>query len=188
MSAWSCANGLSLGQIKVGDKSNEIRAVPELLKKLCIESAIITLDAMGCQRALAKQIIEAKSDYLLRVKANQGNLLEAMESTFQKVKEQDYKNIIHYTVEDEVNNDHGRIETRNCIVLPIMYLAMMKRQWKGLRSLVLLISERETHEEKSIECRNEYGLAKKNGLGFIETCRSSQRKYPTKTVGDLGET
>ena len=54
VSAWSCANGLSLGQIKVDDKSNEIVAVPELLKKLCIEGVIITLDAMRCQRALAK--------------------------------------------------------------------------------------------------------------------------------------
>lgn len=153
VSAWSCANGLSLGQIKVDEKSNEIVAVPELLKKIFIEGAIITLDAMGCQRSLATQIIDEKADYIFRVKANQGGLLEALESTFHVAIEKNYQDIMHFTAEDEVNNDHGRIESRKCVVLPMMYCAMMRKKWKGLKSLVLIISERETPEEKTTELR-----------------------------------
>lgn len=153
VSAWSCANGLSLGQIKVDEKSNEIVAVPELLKKLCIEGAIITLDAMGCQRALATHIIDAKADYIFRVKANQGGLLEALESTFSTANQKNYQDIMHFTAKDEANNDHGRIEQRTCIVLPMMYCAMMRKKWKGLKSLVLIISERETLGGKATEFR-----------------------------------
>ena len=153
VSAWSCANGLSLGQIKVDEKSNEIVAVPELLKKLCIEGAIITLDAMGCQRALAEQIVDAKADYIFRVKANQEGLLEALKSTFTTAEQKNYQEIMHFTAEDQVNNDHGRIEQRTCIVLPMMYCAMMRKKWKGLKSLVLIISQRETLEEKTTELR-----------------------------------
>jgi len=153
VSAWSCANGLSLGQIKVDDKSNEIMAVPELLKKLCIEGAIITLDAMGCQRALAEQIVNSKADYIFRVKANQGGLLEGLENTFNTAKQKNYQNIMHFTAENETNNDHGRIEQRSCIVLPMMYCAMMRKKRKGLKSLILIISERETLEEKTVELR-----------------------------------
>lgn len=72
VSAFSCANGISLGQMIVDGKTNEITVIPELLKKLCIEDAIITLDAMGCQKNIAEQIIEQKGDYILRVKGNQG--------------------------------------------------------------------------------------------------------------------
>ena len=153
VSAWSCANGLSLGQIKVDSKSNEITAIPEILKQICMEGAIITIDAMGCQKSIAKQIIEQKGDYILRVKANQGGLLEAVESTFKTADKSNYKNMLRYIAKETVNNDHGRIESRKCIVLPLMYLMMMKLKWKGLKSLVLIISERETPEEKTIEYR-----------------------------------
>jgi predicted transposase YbfD/YdcC len=153
VSAFSCANGISLGQMIVDDKTNEITVIPELLKKLCIEGAIITLDAMGCQRGIAKNIIEQKGDYILRVKANQGGLLEALEYTFKTASTTDYKNVLHYTATDEVNNDHGRIESRTGIVLPLMYLMGMKIKWKGLQSLVLVISERETPKEKTVEYR-----------------------------------
>lgn len=153
VSAFSCANGISLGQMIVDKKTNEITVIPELLKKLCIEGAIVTLDAMGCQRDIAKQVIDQKGDYIFRVKENQGGLLESMESTFKQAEETGYKEVVHYTADDDINNDHGRIETRRCIVLPLMYLAMMKLKWKGLKSLVLIISERETREGKSIEYR-----------------------------------
>jgi predicted transposase YbfD/YdcC len=153
VNAWSCANGISLGQIIVDDKTNEITAIPEILKKLCIEGAIVTLDAMGCQKDIAAQVIEQKGDYILRVKANQGALHEAMEESFKQAQVANYQAMTYYTAEDESNNDHGRIESRKCIVLPLMYLARMKLKWKGLKSLVLVVSERETHERKTIEQR-----------------------------------
>jgi predicted transposase YbfD/YdcC len=153
VSAFSCANGISLGQMIVDKKTNEITVIPELLKKLCIEGAIITLDAMGCQRNIADQIIDQKGDYILRVKENQGGLLEEINDTFKAAEKTEFKNMTYYTATDEVNNEHGRIESRKCIVLPLMYFMMLKSKWKGLQSLVLIISERETHAEKTVEYR-----------------------------------
>ncbi len=153
VNAWSCANGISLGQMIVDDKTNEITVIPDILKKLCIEGAIITIDAMGCQKEIAKQIIEQKGDYILRVKGNQGTLHEAMEITFKQAETLQYQAMNYYTAEDEVNNDHGRIESRRCIILPLMYLMRMRLKWKGLKSLVLVISRRETHDSHTIEYR-----------------------------------
>lgn len=153
VSAFSCANGISLGQMIVDKKTNEITVIPELLKKLCIEGAIVTLDAMGCQREIAAKIIEQKGDYILRAKDNQSGLLEEMKDIFRESEKSDFKKITHYTATDEINNDHGRIESRQCIVLPLMYFMMLKSKWKGLQSLVLIISERETHNEKTVEYR-----------------------------------
>jgi len=109
VNAWSCANGISLGQIKVDDKTNEITAIPDILKKLCIEGAIITIDAMGCQKAIAQQIVSQKGDYILRVKTNQGALHDAMETTFKEAGALHYQAMTYYTAEEEANNDHGRI-------------------------------------------------------------------------------
>lgn len=153
VSAFSCANGISLGQMIVDKKTNEITAIPELLQKICIEGAIVTLDAMGCQTEIAKQIIEQKGNYILRVKANQGGLLEEIQDAFQCGKNTDYKDIPHFSASDEINNDHGRIENRKCIVLPLMPFMTLKSKWKGLKSLILVISDREINQEKTTECR-----------------------------------
>ena len=125
VSAWSCANGISLGQIRVDDKTNEITAIPDILKNLCLQGAIVTLDAMGCQKQIAAQIIEQKGDYILRVKANQGGLLEEMEDLFQQSQIIQYRSMTVYSTQDEMNNDHGRIESRQCITLP---------EWKTFRA------------------------------------------------------
>jgi len=153
VSAWSCANGMSLGQLIVDDKTNEITVIPELLEKICVAGAIVTLDAMGCQREIADKIIEQKGDYILRVKANQGGLLEALEKTFKTASELNYENMVFYTADDDINNDHGRIESRQCVVVPLMYLMQMKLTWKGLKSLVLIVSKRETPEGETVENR-----------------------------------
>lgn len=173
VSAWSCENGISLGQLKVDEKTNEITAVPEILKSIFIEGAIVTLDAMGCQRDIAKQIVEQKGDYILRVKANHGNLLEAMEYTFNTAIQSEFSNMVYYTAEDEVNNNHGRIESRKCVVLPLMYLMMMKLKWRGLQSLVLIISERITPEETTIEYRYYISsIAPNQPLKILKSIRS----------------
>lgn len=153
VSAWSCANGLSLGQLIVDDKTNEITAIPPLLQTLCIKGAIVTIDAMGCQKAIAEQIVAQEGDYILRVKANQGKLHNAMAATFEQAEACQYQAMVYYSAKEQSNNDHGRIESRRCIVFPFMYLMHMKLKWRGLKSLVLIISERETPEEKSIEYR-----------------------------------
>ena len=82
VNAWSCANGISLGQLKVADKSNEITAVPKLLKQLAIKGAIVTLDAMGCQEEIISDICDGGADYVVALKGNQGELHEAVKDSF----------------------------------------------------------------------------------------------------------
>ncbi len=98
-----------MGQVKVSEKSNEITAIPELLKVLCLEDTIVTIDAMGCQEKIAKAIIDKKADYILAVKRNQGTLLEEIEDEFRFAK----------NLETDINQelDHGRIEIRKCSVI-----------------------------------------------------------------------
>lgn len=83
VSAWATANSVVLGQVKTEEKSNEITAIPELLKLLEIKGCIVTIDAMGCQKAIAEQIIKQKGDYVLGLKGNQGNLYEDVKLFFE---------------------------------------------------------------------------------------------------------
>ena len=88
---------------------------------------------MRCQKNIADKVIEQKGDYILRVKANQSGLLEAMQSTFKTAQASSFDNMVVYSAVDEVNNDHGRIESRKCIVLPLRYLMLMQLKWCGLK-------------------------------------------------------
>ncbi len=109
VSAWATENQLSLGQVVVDEKSNEITAIPELLQLLEISGALVTIDAMGCQKEIAEQIREREADYLLAVKQNQPMLFEQVEGAISEALEQDAKDIDeHQTVEQ----GHGRTETR----------------------------------------------------------------------------
>ena len=141
VSAWAAENELVLGQIKTREKSNEITAIPELLRLLAIEGCIITIDAMGCQRKIAEQIHQQKADYILAVKENQGALYAAMQVTFSMAQSLDFKEMVYQQAE-EADGGHGRIESRKITVLPLMYLHQFKLKWQGLRSLILLESMR----------------------------------------------
>ena len=114
LSAYSCANGLSLGQMKVDGKTNEITVIPELLKQLAIEDAIITIDAMGCQKDIATAIVKKNADYILAVKGNQKELYQPIKDVFPIADELGAKYYNH-----EINGDHGRIENRSVVSLPI---------------------------------------------------------------------
>jgi predicted transposase YbfD/YdcC len=142
VSAWATEQHLSLGQLKVPDKTNEITAVPELLKLLVLKGAIVTLDAMGCQRRIAQQIKAQEADYVLAVKENQGRLHQSLKKTFLKAEGQQF-NAMTYSTHETVEGDHGRIETRRYTVLPLMYLHHFKCRWSGLQSLVQVESHRQ---------------------------------------------
>lgn len=139
--AWAAANGLLLGQVKTDEKSNEITAIPELLKILDLKGCIVTIDAMGCQRKIAEDIHKKEADYVLAVKDNQKTLRDALETTFQKAKEKNFEAMV-YSHHQSIEKEHGRVEKRTCFVLPLMYLHQFKMKWKGLQSLVLIESER----------------------------------------------
>lgn len=112
VSAWATANQVSLGQLKVGDKSNEISAIPELLSMLEIVGCIITIDAMGTQKEIAQQIRAHQADYVLALKSNQGELYEEVKATFEHL-----INTRFCQQDQQWDKGHGRIESRKCYVL-----------------------------------------------------------------------
>lgn len=141
VSAWATGNQLVLGQYKVDAKSNEITAIPELLKLLNLSGSIVTIDAMGCQKKIAKAIIDADADYVLAVKDNQKILHDEIKTCLDAVIEDDFMSgkVAYTETEDK---DHGRIETRRCwIVADVDWITGMKN-WKGLRTIGIVESER----------------------------------------------
>jgi predicted transposase YbfD/YdcC len=142
VSAWHHGAGLVLGQVRTAAKSNEITAIPELLDALDVRGATVTIDAMGCQRAIAEKIIEKKADYLIAVKDNQPTLAQAVESLFEAV--EDGVRDGRLSRDTTVDKGHGRIETRQCVVAhDVSVLAEPAQHWPGLRSAVMVKSTRE---------------------------------------------
>ena len=134
VSAFCTKNALCLGQVKVGSKSNEITSIPELLDLIAIKGCIITIDAMGCQRAIAKKIIKKEADYILMVKENQSELKEQIEKVF-RIQKPEKTNI-------QEDLGHGRIEKRTCEVITKLDFLDTKENWPGLRSAIKITSER----------------------------------------------
>lgn len=143
VSAWSAANGISLGQVKVDDKSNEITAVPLLIHALDLEDCIVTLDAMGCQKEITKAIIERGSNYIIALKKNQKKSYELAKEI---IEDYENKEVILNRVSRHIseNTGHGRSEIRVCTV--VTYGSVMERMFQdkfvGLRSIVEVKSER----------------------------------------------
>ncbi len=129
---WATEQHLSLGQLKVDSKTNEITVVPELLKLLMLKDAIVTLDAMGCQRTIAQQIKSQGANYVLAVKENQERLYKNLQKTFLKAEANQF-NAMTYSQHETVEGDHGCIETRRYTVLPLMYLHQFKCRWSGAK-------------------------------------------------------
>lgn len=153
ISAWASENELVLGQMKTQEKSNEITAIPDLLKLLVLKGCVVTIDAMGCQKDIAKQIINQGGDYTLAVKGNQGSLHDAMKNLFDRAKALEF-NAMLYDTHESVDAGHGRIEIRRCTVLPIMYLQQsFKLKWPGAKALVLIENQREISGKRACDTR-----------------------------------
>ena len=142
VSAWACEQKLVLGQRKVDDKSNEITARPELLDLLSIKGAIVTIDAMGCQRKICQQIIDQKADYVIGLKGNQGRLREDVELFFDEYCERGVTQNFMKKCQT-VDGDHGRIETRNYTVCGDTSWLEERHHWPGLKAIILVQSKRE---------------------------------------------
>jgi predicted transposase YbfD/YdcC len=155
VSAWATSNQLLLGQRKVADKSNEIAAIPELIRILALEGCIVTIDAIGCQRAFAQQIVDQEADYVLALKENQGRLYEDVSSFFTYAAEKAFRHIesdYHKTV----NKKHGRIEIRRCwVISDPEYIETLrdKKEWSSLRTIAKVEAERRIGEESSVTVR-----------------------------------
>jgi len=143
ISAWSSAQKLVLGARAVDAKSNEITAIPELLELLALKGAIVTIDAMGCQKKIAATIIDKGADYVLGLKGNQGSLRDDVELLFDEQMANGFKDIT-VSKTSSCDADHGRIETREVVATQDIAWLRQRHPWKGLTSIVMLHSTRET--------------------------------------------
>lgn len=155
VSAWAESNHIVLGQRKVDEKSNEITAIPELLKTLAISGCVVTIDAMGTQTYIAKTIIEADADYVLSVKENQGHLYEDISVLFAVDQEQNFKYAsLEYA--KTTNKGHGRIDIRECwSTSNPEYLALLRgfKNWPGLKSIAMVVCTRIIADEETKNVR-----------------------------------
>jgi predicted transposase YbfD/YdcC len=152
VSVWASDFGLSLGQVACAEKSNEITAIPELLRLVDIQGAIITIDAMGTQKAIAEQIIEGEADYVLALKGNQETLHQAVIDHINEQWEDDFARVRarrHQTKE----TGHGREETRSYIQLPVPESLPGLELWKGLKSMGVVVSECVRNGKETVEVR-----------------------------------
>jgi predicted transposase YbfD/YdcC len=152
VSAFAARQRIVLGQVKVNEKSNEIVAIPALLDMMSIEGAVVTIDAMGCQRGIAAKIIEKKADYILALKGNQGTLREDVEVFVDEQKALKYKDTTIST-HQTVDADHGRIETRNYTVIHDVDWLQARHEWPGLNAVVVVESQREINGKIAKETR-----------------------------------
>jgi predicted transposase YbfD/YdcC len=152
VSIWASEFGLSLGQVACEEKSNEITAIPELLRLVDIKGAIITIDAMGTQKAIAEQIVDSGADYVLALKGNQGTLHDAVIDYVDKQSQDDFakaKARRHSTQE----TGHGRKETRSYIQMPVPDTLRELELWKGLQSIGVVTSVCVRDGKEMIETR-----------------------------------
>jgi predicted transposase YbfD/YdcC len=152
VSAWASQNRLVLGQRKVDDKSNEITAIPELLKVLDLQGCIVTLDAMGTQKAIAEQIVTQGGDYVLALKGNQGNLFEDVEQLFDWASSQAFSGIEH-DFHEMLETGHGRIEKRRCWSLGQVEGLIDAEKWPQLTSIAKVEAIRNSQGQTSREVR-----------------------------------
>src|SRR6202165_2464489 len=150
--AFAASQRLVLGQVKVAEKSNEIVAIPKLLDMLVVEGAIITIDAMGCQREIAQKIIDKKADYVLALKGNQGSLREDVEVFVAEQKAKGFKDT-KISRDETVDGDHGRIETRTTTVIHDVAWLQERHNWPGLNGVVIVGSTREIGHKGEQETR-----------------------------------
>jgi predicted transposase YbfD/YdcC len=146
VSAWAVEQRLVLGQMAADDKSNEITAVPQLLKMLCLKGVVVTADALNCQREIAAQVIEQGGDYVLALKANQGTLFADVQLFVDDPK-------TPLARAESVDGDHGRIEVRQAALSPDIAWLQEHHAWPGLKAIGKVTAARETPAKTSIETR-----------------------------------
>lgn len=174
VSAWATQAQLSLGEVAVDGKSNEITAIPELLKLLDLKGALVTIDAMGCQKTIAQQIVDQGGDYLLAVKANQKHLLEDIQATVTKVVD-DVLPPEEFATVSTTTTGHGRTEQRTCLVIKNLDGIRHRKLWPGLTTVGLCVRERTVNGETTYETHY-----------FIGSGRLSARKAAAALRGHWG--
>jgi len=159
VSAFATQQRVVLGQVKTEEKSNEIEAIPRLLQMIDVKSSIVTIDAMGCQQTIAKQIIAQEGQYVLSLKENQTTLYQDVISIFNKGEQRQFKKILHRRKIEKIH-DHGRVETRRYTLISARDPLLFALRWPGLQGIGMLEVTRTTHHE--VERSTRYFLTSLN--------------------------
>jgi predicted transposase YbfD/YdcC len=152
VSAFATANGVTLGQCATDAKSNEITAIPQLLRLLDISGSLVTIDAMGCQKKIASTIIDGKADYVLAVKENQPGLYEDIQTVAQEAITNP-QTLEGVDVAHTEEKSRDRVEKRTCYVITDLAKIRSRKQWKGLKAIGVVVSERTLNGVTSRETR-----------------------------------
>lgn len=146
VSAWASNQGLLLGQVKTEEKSNEITAIPQLLKMIDISGSTVTIDAMGCQKAIAEEILIQGADYVLALKGNQQKLHEMVEAIFGMGESRQFKNMLNRRKVEKLH-EHGRVETRRYTLVSARDPEAFQLRWPGLKGIGMLETTRTTNNQ-----------------------------------------
>ena len=152
VSAWCKSNQMVLGQIATDEKSNEIKAIPQLLKILELDNAVVTIDAMGCQKKIAAEIVNNNADYILQLKGNQEAFHKEVIELFENCLTDDCRGIKYHTAKT-INKGHGRIEVRKIVATNEIEWFAEREKWKNLNSLIRVESQRTVDGKSSKEFR-----------------------------------
>jgi predicted transposase YbfD/YdcC len=174
VSAWATQAHLCLGQAAVAEGSNEITAIPLLLEVLDLKGALVTLDAMGCQKEIAKKIVAAGGDYVLVVKKNQGRLFQDLEDCLHRVLEEG-KEGVDYDRYEKTERGHGREEYRSYVVVHNPQGISQKEEWAGLHTIGMCVSERTLPDKTSTEARYFIGSKKAGARYYGNALRNHWR-------------
>ena len=174
VSAWAADNQLTLAQVATDEKSNEITAIPQLLELLCLKGALVTIDAMGCQKDIAAKIVARGGDYLLTAKDNQPTLRNDICNSFTQAHETDFAGLDwdEYTT---VDRGHGRLETRTYTIIKNPATLSQSELWANLKVIGMCVSHRIVKDKESAEVRF-----------FIGSRLMSAKKYGTTMRGHWG--
>ncbi len=170
VSAWARENGLVLGQIKVEDKSNEITAIPQLLRALKLAGCIVTIDAMGCQTKIASEIVAAQADYVLALNGNQSTLHEEVKNFLEDAQAGGFPKIAHDFLETS-ERGHGRVETRRYWITADIDWLTPQAQWEKLTTIGMVESIREIQGQVTVERRFYISSMAANAREFARAVR-----------------
>jgi predicted transposase YbfD/YdcC len=170
VSAWAAEARLTLGMVAVDDKSNEITAIPKLLQMLDLEGALVSIDAMGCQKNIAEQVREQKADYLLAVKENQERLYQDIEAMFLDFVDQEGEGYAH-TFAETSERGHGRVEWRGVYVFEQLDGIRDRELWRDLSRVIVVLRERQVGGEITQEAHYHISSRKTNANTFLSAVR-----------------
>jgi predicted transposase YbfD/YdcC len=171
VSAWASDRGITLGQVATDEKSNEITAIPELLDIIDVEDAIVTIDAAGCQKNIAAQIVRGKGDYVLALKGNQGKLFDDVRLLLDCHMQDDFANC-PVSRHIEVEQGHGRLESRTYYQITAPTYLHGRSEWKGLKTIGAAVRVYEENGVERSDTRYYVSSLRRNGKQFANAVRN----------------